>query len=369
MSLVRRRAANWRGPLAWSGGPYLASRYGPGLLRAAQQKAARYLSYTKTRRGRKITSGIGITTQHDQRNVYRKKTMPRRKKRVWKKFVKKVQFISEKELGTRTVVLNSSISQSNSTSGQHGVLSLNLYGQKSTNVYLSDLYYMSTYENISTDPTAAGGAYIDKQSHMFFNSAVMDITIRNTSTKWDGSTQTIASECQLELDIYEISCKQDFATSGTNYQNLGSALQNEGNQEQKLKNVGNNLTILQRGATPFDSPTALSRLGVKVYKKTKYFIPAGNTITYQMRDPRRHSCLIRELNDEEGANKPKWTKWILCVYKLVPGLTIGAASGASVTYQERIQVGCTRKYMYKIDGVMENRNGYVADSNTPSNPA
>lgn len=335
----------------------IAAGLGNMAARGVKRARTSYASYTSTRK--RGTSGIGITTQHDRRPVYRKRRMPANRRRRWKRFVNKVNFVNEKDMGTRSVVFSTAIAQYNTTLGDHGVISLNLYGQKAPAYpYNGDLYNIAGLEN-SGDPTAAAGSTVSKMAHIRFQSAVLDITLRNNSTyraEADG-TFSLDGRAALEVDVYEIYCREDFSTSGTNYQTLGEAIQNETNQELKIGGAGDPIAISKRGVTPWETPTALSRLGIKILKKTKYFIPNSNTITYQLRDPKRRSCLLRELRDEESANKPRWTKWVFIVYKLVPGLTVGLGADS---YQEQIAVGVSRKYTYKVEGVAENRHRYIS---------
>lgn len=333
---------------------------------ARATRLARSRTRTVTRMRKKVRSGVGVTTQHDSRFIYRKRRMPRRQRRRWKSFVRKVNAVNERDMGTRTVVFSAYTDMTSTSAPDQSVFSFSLYGQRSSLGIHNDLRAISLLEN-SGDPTAAAGNTVNQTSHVFFQSAVMDVTFRNTSTFRSSGVLVPAPEAQLELDVYEISCRQDFTTAGSNYDSLGAAFLNEGNQELKIGNAAGYSTITPqlRGVTPFDQPTALSRLGVKIWKKTKYFIPNGNTITYQMRDPKRHTCLRRELNDELGANKPGWTRWLYVVYKLVPELLKGSVDN---TYQETLAVGITRKYMYKIEGVPENRNAYLAQNYTTTNP-
>ena len=69
--------------------------------------------------GRRGSSGVGVTNQHDRAFVYRKKRMPRRRGKRWMKFSRKVHFVAEKDLGTRTIVMNGSRQIFNTTSGMH----------------------------------------------------------------------------------------------------------------------------------------------------------------------------------------------------------------------------------------------------------
>ena len=60
-----------------------------------------------------------------------------------------------------------------------------------------------------------------------------------------------------------------------------------------------------------------------------------------------------------GCNMPGWTRHLLLVTKLVPGLTLGTTDG---TYKETFKIGLTRKYFYKIEGASDTRDRYVLDT-------
>ena len=99
---------------------------------AARQRAlsrgrrARGASQTLRRQGRRSTAGILGGTNADMRSVYRRKRMPKYKKRNWVRFVKKVHAVADKDLGLRTVLINDQIKQRN-TGGTQSTLSLALY--------------------------------------------------------------------------------------------------------------------------------------------------------------------------------------------------------------------------------------------------
>lgn len=345
--------------------PATVASWRPPSLRATPLGSGGSMSNMRLRRA--VRSGVGITAQYDRKSIYRKKRMPRKLRRRWRRFVQKVNATKDKDLGTRTVVYSSQVGVSNTTSGSDIVFSCSLYGLRALSSLVNgDLESIGGFENTG-NPTAAAGATVSKMSHIMFHSGVLDITYRNTSTYKDSNgVVTLASEAQQEVDIYEIICRRDFSTLGTIYESLGAGIDNEINQEATIGGGGTNIRVFRRGVTPFDCPTALSRLGIKILKKTKYFIPGSSTITYQARDPKRRSALLRELTDEEGANKTGWTRWFLFNIKLVPGLTVGTVNG---TYQVNGDVGITRKYFYKIDGIMENRNRYITQAYTAVNPS
>lgn len=305
-------------------------------------------------RRRNYTSGVGVTTQHDASAIYRKKSMPRGKKRRWRKFVKRVNAVSEKELGSRTVVFNESLTNSNVTSGYQLCSTWCVYPNQSGTQWLRDLSEIYANEN-SSDPTASDGETVDATTKFIFQSAVMDLTFRNHS--YLATTETLSGK--MEVDVYELTMKRRSMDELTAVGNLTDALNNSSNSTKVIGGSGTHVNIFNRGVTPFDIPHALSRWGIKIHKKTKYFVESGGTFTYQVRDPGRYSLTREDMESVKGFNRPGMTRIVYFVTKMVPGVVVGNTSGDVV--QEYI-IGCTRKYMYKIEGMNDTRDLY--DSGT-----
>nr|UOF76970.1 putative capsid protein [Cressdnaviricota sp.]UOF81642.1 putative capsid protein [Cressdnaviricota sp.]UOF82349.1 putative capsid protein [Cressdnaviricota sp.] len=306
-------------------------------------------------------TGNGVTAQHDVSNVYRKKNMPYRKKKGWKRFIKKVHAVAEKDLGSRTVVFNDTISTTNSVSGEHICMTMALYSQKSSKSMLNDLNQISALENYEANPTTAAGITVEKSTKIIFQSGIMDLTVRNASYQTD-STSVGA---KMEVDVYEIYMRKDALDGTTSYNDLSNML-NVGNTDTKnIGGAGTGLTIQNRGVTPFECNAALSRFGIKILTKKKYFLESGGTFTYQCRDPRRRSCDIRDIAQRFGFNRPKWTKIFYIIGKIVPGLTVGAGAGQ---FTEQLHVGVTRKYLYKVEGANDDRDRLITATGAPGNP-
>lgn len=334
------------GTRAWSG-PNLARR-----TMAARRTFAR--SQTLQRR-RRPTAGIGITTQHDERRIYRRKAMPHRLRKRWKRFKNKVLAVSEKDLGTRTVVFNATYSASNNVSGNHTLAEFALYPVQSTSGQLNDMNNIMGTE--VGDWTAAKGGVADATTKIIFKSAVIDLTFRNQSTFTTTVGGTVLdSRAKLETDIYEIISSYPFDDSSGTYNGVGACLTAGAGDTLNIGGAGTGLALALRGVTPWDFPAALSRFKLKILKKTKFMTPNGDTFTYQIRDPRRHVANKLSLTTAQGPNRIGWTRFILIISKLVPGLVIG--SGDS-TFQESLSIGVTRKYFYKIEGQSEDRDRYI----------
>lgn len=327
---------------------------GPSLSRrrtAARQTFARSQTLTRNRRA---TSAPGITTQHDERRIYRKRSMPRGMRRRWKRFKNKVLAVSEKDLGTRTVVFNRTDTLVNTTAGNHILNAFALYPFESTSAHLDDMNNLAATE-VGTW-TAATGGVVDLTSKFIFKSGIMDLTFRNSSTFTEAATPSPDSRAKLETDIYEIICGAPFSDSSGVYQTLTQIFAAGEADTLMIGGAGTGISLSTRGCTPWDVPATLSRFKVKILKKTKFMTPNGDTFTYQMRDPKRHVGNKQFLTLGQGPNKRNWTRWILIISKLVPGLTVGTDPG---TYQESLTVGATRKYFYKVEGQSEDRDRYI----------
>lgn len=338
------------------------------------RKAARYASaaassglaglYAATKSGsapsysKKKHNGIGVTFQRDKSNVYRRRRMPYKKRKRWVRFVKKVNAVDERELGTRTVLFNKTVNFSNLTPQQQVLGYCALYPLQCPDPgtgfqsHMNDLKGISGLEN-QGNPTAVSGERVGPSTKMMFHSAVMDLTVRNNSFV---TGQPEGSGNTLELDVYEvISSKKWNDASGTK-QNIIQALEKGDAETPVIGGTGNPITIQDRGCTPWELPAGISRYGLKILKKTKYFLQGGQTMTYQIRDASRHVTTVGYLDDSLGVNKPGWTRHVFLIGKSVPGTVLGAGTG-QVT--ELLSLGVTRKYMYKVEGLNESRDEYT----------
>lgn len=312
------------------------------------------------------SSGRGVTFEHDRQGIYRKKKMPYRKKRRWRAFSRKVKAVAEKELGSRTVVFSTPDSDESTNDGQQLVWSCSLYGWEGDATHNDDLNYIGELEN-PNDPTAAEGNRVADNGKMFFKSAVLDITIRNTCEKITGLSPTTYgaadSDTTMEVDIYEITARKEFELGAAGFRGLVELYVNNsslGIYDQNVASVGTQTLITSRGCTPFDQPKVTSQFGVKIWKKTKFFLKYGQTLTYQKRDPRRHSVYKNKiLKTSSGANWPGMTKWVLVVAKVIPGIQKVTATPALGQVKEKISCGITRKYLYKVEGLQEDRTIYL----------
>lgn len=290
-------------------------------LRAGSDYLRRRSSTASTRSlGSSVRSGVVTTVQKDVRTQYSKTSQPKWKRRRWGKFVKKVHAATESEQGTVSVVRNATLVTTTSSGQQYQTPVL--YGINGGN-------FVSSSGNDDVQTVKASDNRIDTTSKIKFTAGVMDITMRNLPPE-----AGVGSD--MELDIYEV-----LYTSETKKNNCHEIIeQAQTTTATTTPSTGTNagLTLLQRGATPFEFPLAIKNGGIRILKKTKIFLPVGDTTTYQVRDPKTHFMTSNEFEDTTGFIKPWVTRGIIAVFKPVVGAT------TEVT----LASGVTRIYRYKI---------------------
>jgi len=327
------------------------------------QRVMRKRLFTMRRNKKNVRSGQGITTQRDARKIYTKRYMPKSKKYRWRSFVKKIHAVSEKELGARQVVFNKLLQPFNVTPDNHLEQGVVLYGQASDKSHYNDLSNIAQYENIADNDSKLKGQTTYDSTKFMFQSAVLDVTIRNTSRRYtqqgENLVLTNAGEAKMEVDVYEMTISKDARDSLTTLTDVGSLWVRNKDYTEKLANGSAELDHQQRGVTPFEFSYALGRYGVKVLKKTKYLLPNGECFTYQIRDPKRKTITQHDMQNTPGFNRPGFTRVLWIVAKLVPGLTVGQIDGG---YREELSLGVTRKYLYKLEGSNEDRTTYQANT-------
>lgn len=297
--------------------------------RAALRAAVRRIAGTSTSTAAKSAKTNYVTTQHDTARQYRYKRMPRRKRKRWVKKIKQNAAMDYAMAGTRTAVYNGSLSKSIRTGQTQGVLAVHLYGLNgglppingTTNEFAtSDINYL-----ISRDDSILTTG--QKLSKFRFTSAVIDITVRNSSENNLG----------LEVDLYVI--KYGSETDSASFMTLHETAINQLNGVDGPPATPP-LTLEKRGVTPFDIP-AMAAMGMKIMSKQKFFLPNGDTFTYQYRDPRNHAFGLGTNYDNDGYTIPYQTVTLLCIFKPIVG---GTTADANLT------MGATRTYRYGIIG-------------------
>nr|UOF78224.1 putative capsid protein [Cressdnaviricota sp.]UOF78934.1 putative capsid protein [Cressdnaviricota sp.] len=297
-------ARGFFGTVAAGTGAYLANR----LSGAAQRWAGtsrQAISYSKTKK--KFTTTGGITNQHDVKRMYSKKRMPRRKRKLWKRFVQKVDALEKSKLGSLVKVINERVETGAVLPGTQGIAIVHLYGGAGTNTFretgTSDLTDLNT-------EVFAGGVYnVSNTTKYQFWSACLDVTFSNQTLENVQEPYTRS----IEVDVYEIvysnkPCDDVPSLFGVFGVGTGDTLP---------LGTGSIPAITNRGVTPFEMPSAIRLSNMKILKKTKYFLGDGQCATYQIRAPVNWMMTPRDF--DQGDFRTKKTHSLLFIVKPVDG--------------------------------------------------
>lgn len=299
-------------------GPYYGRPRGVGSSSRVARAVGRGYSRTKTRNENK---GQGVTSQYDRRQIYRRKPMPRYKKKRWVGFVKKTNAVNLSKLGTKSIVFNDVFGEATASPLFQYAHCVALYGYAGSPDNATNEIGWQDVRRIGNNDITTDN-YTEK---FVFSSAILDTTFHNTGTT------------KLEVDVYEIMCtgRNHGASWLQDYIVVQSATG-------AIDGVGTSLNLQQRGVTPFEFG-GLSKLGYKIAKKTKFFSGPGEVFTYQMRDAKNRWVngydLYRFSAGSVGVHH-KMTKCLVFIAKSVPGTPADQNGNYSI--------GCTRTYKYKV---------------------
>lgn len=262
----------------------LGSSRGSGTASRQVQKFSR--SYTASGLGKRSSDNGPVTSQYDVRTWYKKKKMPRRRRKAWKKFKSKVQAVLNKEIAP-TYFLYRTTTTLSSLDNQQGWGSLMLYTAYGGAAPNNDLY------QISVGLKGALGNQIGAKYR--FESACLDVLLRNKGTN-------IAL-----IDVYTVYCRADLPD---NYASPYVALTSFDSLANQDNNADPKIADTDIGYTPFTCPLFCSFF--KVVKKRTLTLSGGAVTEMQMRDAKN-----RKLWGIDYVGKPAlrgWTKgYMVCV--------------------------------------------------------
>ena len=262
-------------------------RYGSRALAAygtyAAVKRNQYRSTTRTKTKRKRSSGetAFLTYDNDFKTDYRYKRMPRRKRRAWKKFSKKVNAVINKSQGLKKHLYSyvyTNVNLINQTYPSSAMLYTPDARVADLNADMGQFFREILGATLFDTITNFGAA--DAQKVIRFESAQLEVTWRNTS------------ENPVIIDLYYVRCRKDYGLTNIDVYNNPEGIFALGFDKQGLvRDVENNVQVFNAGqsasmfgTTPFQSPLFCQHY--KILSKRKITIAPGNTVSKTLKDPR-----------------------------------------------------------------------------------
>jgi len=303
------------------------SKYNKARLAVMLAKRAygAYKSYRGTRN--QSTNEKVVSNQYDFTTQYRRKRMPRGKRKRWVKFVKKVGAVENRLLGLRTVVFNDKIdiAYGGVANGQ-GWGVMHLYGRTGLNTGNVENGSADLLEIFNNDPELKDnftGALVQTDASVQFRSATIDITMFNNTSR------------TAEVDVYKIWYKPN----EIQFNSFSQANQDyELTQQAITGGISGQIRLTTRGATPFAMPQLLQRLRATIVWKKKFILGASQCSLFQHRDPKNHYLHTRDM---KSSDTDLTMRGMTCSYLFITKDV--ARTGDDLT----LSVSASRTYSYK----------------------
>lgn len=331
-------------------------KYAPYLAGAARA-AGRYFSRNSSSNGKKGITVSGVTNQHDEKMIYRKKRMPKGKRKAWKKFTKKVKAVEIKDRGLQVIMYEGTKSVT-ATGGSANWLAAHFYGEgagltSAKEVGLSDLQQLGKHANLVnekyTNANIGGNnnfrtldtSNVARRNDIRMQSAQIDVTLTNTGTN---------AVCVVIYHLWYV--------SDTDVYGIDNALAASQESPIQLTNGFNSTLPDLTAVAPsqydwklFNQPGLISKLGCTVRSMKEVYLSPGQYHRMNIRDPRNYNISIDSVNNQTGVtfhtfSNVKRTESLFFHVK---------APGGDST----VSMKATRTYRYTVEGVRTVQTGYV----------
>jgi len=260
--------------------------------------------------------GSGVTTQHDRSSQYQYKPLAKYKKNKYIKRYRAFEKMLDSNLATQTVVRNGTVSAS-VTGTTQGYLAAHMYGLAGISSGAAETGVDDLWQIFSNDLGT-----VERGTKLQFTNAILDVTMRNSGSN------------TIECDVYQYKLKKSGQIEA--FSSLSNMIFDAEGDTTGI-GLGASLVMTNRGATPFEFPLLCNK--VKILKKTKYLIAAGQAVTYQLKNRSTYNIMSDVVLDYTPGLITKWNFWategVFIIIKSITG-----------TSDCSMDIGATRTYRY-----------------------
>lgn len=267
-------------------------RNGRNWLRTGLRLGARYLSSrTRSKNHKKRIEPRPVTLHNDYKTDYRKRRMPRRKRRRWTSFKRKVDYIADKKLGLKhwMITIPSRINGGEDAS-QSWTEELYSVDGSTNHKDISDIArFILSSSVFDNQLNPSGSVGISQAKLVTFESANIEVVITNT-----GLSPVI-------LECYHWRCRKDTRQTTLDGYNNPWGFYQMGFIRQGLPQdpdtgsvaAGTTLTANTIGTTPFQSSLFCSHY--EIIKREKFTVAPGASVQKALRIPMNRTINIGDL--------------------------------------------------------------------------
>lgn len=342
-------------------GAYYGMRAGYSLGKRRRGTKKPYPSSKRRRLGARVSKKSiamdGVTRQRDDKMLYKKRRMPAKKRKQWKKFVKKVNAVEIKDRGLQIVKYNQNgVTGTNvpalgqtykavhlygcgATAGEPGSRDLTLLGQ---DVEVQSVNWLKRTGG-DINPTIPN---VKNLTEIRMQSAQLDMYIKNTGN------------VVLLIEVYHL-----WYVKNNNCPSFGDTVGwVEAVEQRKQEYAGSTVTDMSAvdmntfNCSMFDEPQFISKLGATVKSVRQVYLGSGEIHHMQIRDPKNYNINLFNYKQQDGVNyqgyvDPKLTETYVVVAKNIDSVTEG-----------QFTVNGCRTYRYTVEGVKQTATGLKASN-------
>ena len=294
---------------------------------------------------------MGATAENPRKQTYQFKRGPVSRKKKWQSFVRKVKAATENSYGTLVQFFEA---QTRCTSLLNNIdypnmkkqlwAAFHLYGSAGQ-TSLSNTNESGTCDLFEIKAAIAGGTgtlgtvvnnyKITNTAKFNYTLGVMDLTIVN-NTLPESFVNSISD--MVELDVYEISYRTGYSEDMIHF---GDIINSGFNDTLPINYNQYKLDLEQRGISLYDLPATIRIGKIKILKKTKYLIRAGEAVTYQVRHSKKFTMTPRQFDTNDFRHRE--TRTVLVVGRPV--------ENSFPLADVKVDINCSRVYHYNVRSV------------------
>lgn len=249
---------------------YNVSRWARGAALAVRSANKIRRSYTRTTQLRKQTAVRPITGENDITFSYRRKRMPRRRRRGWVKFVRKTQAVIQKQIAPCVEIRHRAetmVSSANKQATSHIHTALGVNG----GAHFEDV--RSVWQRVQQIATEGGTQNFDHNRFMI--------------TGWMLETQVVnESESTAFVDLYYWRSKKLLPSASATTTITSFYGDMAGRMETIYPSGGSALSMTDYGWTPFQAPSAAT--AITISKKVRVKLAPGGVTQIETRSGKNY---------------------------------------------------------------------------------
>lgn len=283
-----------------------------------------------------------VSAQKDNALIYRRKKMPRRKKKAWRRFKKRTNYVVQTQKPKSFTVMQNK--------GQQTVTASQLLTTP------TGLQRTEVFSNFTCNGSAGQD---DLKVIGQLNASVANPSLADyLSVKGCNNTITLSNRTTTDgevlVDLYYGYYTRDVGKewNGVEYQTVNAILGAWATSNTTEVVVGNSINAQNYGWTPFQAKEAAKYM--KITRKTRHIIPDGDILTITLNESKFRRMDLRSLEEKLAL---KGSKFVIAIFWSAPS----SLDNEDFTAAMDIKYTSSRRYFYYNTADNEQKKSLISD--------